>query len=274
MADTLRVAVVQLSSQEDVSRNLARATELALRASTEGAKLVVLPENFAYMGGSDEGKRAVAEPLEAEPRGPIMTALADIARRSGAYVVAGGMPERSDDADRPYNTCAVIAPDGTLAGRYRKVHLFDVEVGDGQRYRESASTMPGADAVVLPILGFRVGLSVCYDIRFPELYRKLADKGAEVIVVPAAFTLATGKDHWHVLLRARAIESQSYVAAAAQWGVHPKDRRTYGKSLIADPWGDVISQCSDGEGFTVATIDRARLDSVRSTLPSLRHRRL
>jgi predicted amidohydrolase len=273
MSDSLRVAVVQVSSQEDVAKNLARATELALSASGEGAKLLVLPENFAYMG-SEEGRRGVAERLDGDARGPIVSSLVELARRSGAYVVAGGMPERSDDPDRPFNTCAAFAPDGSLVGRYRKVHLFDVEVGDGQRYRESASTMPGTGAVVVSILGFKVGLSVCYDVRFPELYRKLADQGAEIIVVPAAFTLATGKDHWHVLLRARAIESQSYLAAAGQWGVHPRDRRTYGKSLVADPWGDVIAQCSDGEGYAVATVDRRRLESVRTNLPSLRHRRL
>jgi deaminated glutathione amidase len=273
MADTLRVGVVQMSSQDDVQRNLARAVELVAKAAAEGAKLVVLPENFAFMG-AEEGKRALAEPLDAATSGPIRTALADAAKRSGIYVVAGGMPERSGDADRPFNTCAVVAPDGSIAARYRKLHLFDVEVGDGQKYRESASTSPGAEPVVVSMLGFKVGLSVCYDVRFPELYRKLADLGAEVVVVPAAFTLATGKDHWHVLLRARAIECQAYVAAAAQWGVHPHDRRTYGKSLVADPWGDVIAQCSDGEGVTVATIDRRRLESVRANLPSLRHRKL
>lgn len=154
------------------------------------------------------------------------------------------------------------------------MHLFDVEVGDGQKYRESASTSAGTEPVVLSIHGFKVGLSVCYDVRFPELYRKLADLGAELVVVPAAFTLATGKDHWHVLLRARAIESQAYVAAAGQFGVHPHYCRTYGKSLVADPWGDVIVQCTDGEGVAVATVDWRRIDSVRANLPSLRHRRL
>ena len=280
MADALRVAVVQLSSQDDVAKNLARIAELVPRAAAEGAKLVVLPENFAYMG-TEEGRRGVAEKLDAadgatttDARGPVVTALAEAARRSNVHLVAGGMPERSADADRPFNTAAVFGPDGSLVGRYRKLHLFDVEVGDGQRYRESAGTTAGSEPVVLSIAGFKVGLSICYDVRFPELYRKLADQGAEIIVVPAAFTLATGKAHWHVLLRARAIESQAYVAAAAQWGVHPHDRRTYGKSLIADPWGDVIAQCSDGEGFAVATVERRRLESVRASLPSLRHRRL
>jgi predicted amidohydrolase len=272
MADALRVGVVQMSSQDDVAKNLARAGELVARAAAEGAKLVVLPENFAFMG-PEEGKRALAEKLD-DQGGPIVAALAEAAGRSGVHVVAGGMPERSGDHDRPFNTCAVVAPDGSVVARYRKLHLFDVEVGDGQRYRESASTSPGTEPVVVPVLGFRIGLSVCYDVRFPELYRKLADLGAEVVVVPAAFTLATGKDHWHVLLRARAIECQAYVAAAAQWGVHPHDRRTYGKSLVADPWGDVIVQCPEGEGVAVAAVERRRIESVRANLPSLRHRRI
>ncbi len=273
MVDALRIAVVQMSSQDDVAKNLARAAELGKRAVAEGARLIVLPENFAYFGPEDR-KRRGAERLDGDGRGPIATSIADIAQRSGAYVVAGGMPERSDDAERPFNTCLVIGPDGAPVGRYRKVHLFDVEVGDGQRYQESAATMPGTEPVVVSLAGFKVGLSICYDVRFPELYRRLADLGAEIVVVPAAFTLATGKDHWHVLLRARAIEGQAYVAAAAQWGVHPGGRRTYGKSLIADAWGDVIAQCSDGEGFAVATIERPKLDEVRARLPSLRHRRL
>jgi predicted amidohydrolase len=270
----LRVAAVQLSSQDDLGKNLSRAALLIDEACAAGARLVVLPENFALMGSSDEDKRAIAESFEETPAGPIVRAISDAARRTGAYVVAGGMPEKSGDRERPYNTCAVFGPDGKLVGRYRKVHLFDVEVGDGQRYRESASTTPGSEPLVIPVHGFQLGLSVCYDLRFPELYRKLVDRGAEVIVVPAAFTLATGKDHWHVLLRARAIESQAYVVAPAQWGTHPRGRRTYGKSLIADPWGDVIAQHGEGEGFVAATLSRSYLDSVRANLPSLRHRRL
>jgi predicted amidohydrolase len=272
MTEELRVGVVQMSSQDDLASNLARAVDLVDRAAAGGAKLVLLPENFAYMG-TDEGKRGVAEDLDGGVRGPILKALSDAARRAGIFIVAGGMPERSGDADRPHNACVVVGPDGAIVGRYRKVHLFDVDVGDGQRYRESASTAAGGDAVVVSLLGIKVGLSICYDLRFPELYRKLSDLGAELMVVPAAFTLATGKDHWHVLLRARAIESQAYVAAAAQWGTHPQGRRTYGKSLIADPWGDVIAQCPEGEGFAVAAFDRKHLDRIRATLPSLRHRR-
>jgi deaminated glutathione amidase len=273
MVEKLRVAAVQLSSQDDVAKNLARAAELVVRAGEGGANLVLLPENFAYLG-PEEGKRAIAEPVGGEPRGPILEALAGAARRARVHVIAGGMPERAADPARPYNACVVIAPDGAIVGKYRKVHLFDVDVGDGQRYCESASTTPGDVPVTVAVGGFWIGLSVCYDLRFPELYRKLAEAGSDVLVVPAAFTLATGKDHWHVLLRARAIESQAYVVAAAQWGAHPRGRRTYGKSLIADPWGDVIAQCPEGEGIAMADVERAYLAEVRAKLPALRHRKL
>jgi predicted amidohydrolase len=273
MAERLRVAAVQMSSQDDLAANLARAGELVARAAGAGAELVLLPENFAYFG-SEEGKRAVAEVVGDASSGPILGAVREAAHRHRVHVVAGGMPERAAEPARPYNACVVVSPDGKTLGKYRKVHLFDVDVGDGQRYCESASTTPGDELVTVAVAGFSVGLSVCYDLRFPELYRKLAAAGADVLIVPAAFTLATGKDHWHVLLRARAIESQAYVVAAAQWGTHPRGRRTYGKSLIADPWGDVVAQCAEGEGVAIADVDRAYIERVRSTLPALRHRRL
>jgi len=271
--DTLLVAAAQMSSQDDVGKNLARAGELVEEAAARGARLVLLPENFAYMG-TEEGRLEVAEAIDGPERGPIVKSLARAAQKSGVHVIAGGMPERSADPKRPHNASIVVAPDGALVARYRKIHLFDVDVGDGHAYRESANTSAGNEApAVVDIGGFRVGLSICYDLRFPELYRKLSDRGAEVITVPAAFTLATGKDHWHVLLRARAIEAQAYVVAAAQWGTHPRGRRTYGKSLVADPWGEIIAQRSEGEGIVLATIDRAYLRHVRQSLPSLTHRR-
>jgi predicted amidohydrolase len=265
------VGAVQLSSQADVSANLDRADALVGQAARRGAGLVLLPENFAFLGGGEEERRAIAEDLD-NP-GPIGKRLAEIARAHGVWLLAGGMPERSADRDRPYNTCAVLAPDGRLAARYRKIHLFDVDLAE-RSYRESSASMPGDAPVVVEAAGLPVGLSVCYDLRFPELYRALVTLGAQVLVVPAAFTVTTGKDHWHVLLRARAIEAQCYVIAAAQWGRHPGGRMTYGKSLIVDPWGEVIAQCSEGEGVITAAIDRAYLAQVRASLPSLRHRRL
>jgi deaminated glutathione amidase len=265
------VAAIQLSSQADVSANLDRADVLVAAAAQRGAKLVLLPENFAFLGGGEEERRALAEDLE-DP-GHIARRLAGMARAHGVWLIGGGMPERSHDRDRPYNTCVVFAPDGQLAARYRKIHLFDVDLAE-RPYRESAASSPGREPVTVEAAGLRVGLSVCYDLRFPELYRALSSAGAEVLVVPAAFTVTTGKDHWHVLLRARAIEAQAYVIAAAQWGKHPGGRLTYGKSCIVDPWGEVIAQASEGEGVITAAVDRGYLEQVRASLPALRHRRL
>ncbi len=273
--DDAIVAVVQLESQDRVGENLERACDVLRRARRAGATLALLPENFAYMGAEEE-KRSLAETVSTSAHpgdGPILSALREVAKSEGLYVIAGGMPERSDDPERPYNTSVVLTPAGTVSATYRKVHLFDVEVGDGQRYRESAATSPGDRAVVADVGGLRTGLSVCYDLRFPELYRALVDAGAVALTVPAAFTLVTGKDHWHVLLRARAIENGAWVLAAAQGGAHPRGRRTYGKSCVVDPWGDVVAQASEGPGFAVARVDRARVDSVRASLPCLAHRR-
>lgn len=274
MQERVVAAAVQMNSQADVAKNLARAEFLVDEAAKRGARIVVLPENFAFMGGEDDERLRVAEQLDSDSPGAIRTFLETNAKKHRVWILAGGLPEASADAVRVHNTCVVVGPDGNMTARYRKIHMFDVEVGDGQRYRESASCAPGDKPVVASVAGANVGLSICYDLRFPELYRTLIAEGAEVLVVPAAFTLATGKDHWHVLLRARAIESQCYVIAAAQWGTHPKGRRTFGKSCIVDPWGEVIAQASEGEGVAVATLDPAYLQHVRASLPSLQHRRL
>jgi predicted amidohydrolase len=266
----LGVCAVQLSSQADLAQNLERAREQVRRAAQRGAELVLLPENFAFFGPEAE-KRAVAEPLQG---GAITSALVDMAKESAVFLVGGGFPERSADPERPHNTLLVVGPDGGLLGHYRKIHLFDVELGAGGSYSESAATAAGTSVVVVDIAGFKVGLSICYDLRFPELYRALSEQGAEVLLVPAAFTLHTGKDHWHVLLRARAIEAQAFVVAAAQYGQHPGGRHTYGHSLVVDPWGTVIAEASDGVGLASATLERARLDAVRRSLPSLKHRKL
>lgn len=266
----LGVAAVQLQSQADVTQNLEQARELVRCAARRGAELVLLPENFAFFG-AEADKRGIAEPLSG---GPIVSALADMARESSVYLVGGGFPEQSGDAERPHNTALVLGPDGSQLAAYRKIHLFDVELGAGGSYSESAATMAGSAPVVIDVAGFKLGLSICYDLRFPELYRALSEQGADALLVPAAFTLHTGKDHWHVLLRARAIEAQAFVVAAAQHGTHPGGRQTYGHSLVVDPWGTVIAQASDGPGLACATLERARLESVRRSLPSLLHRKL
>lgn len=267
--DELGVAAVQLSSQADVAKNLESCRRLVGRAASRGAELVLLPENFAFFGPETE-KRRVAEGLD----GAIGSALREMAREHGVCVVGGGFPERSVDAERPHNTLLVVGPDGKDLATYRKIHLFDVELGSGGSYSESAATSAGSSVVVVEVGGFQLGLSICYDLRFPELYRALSEQGAEVLLVPAAFTLHTGKDHWHVLLRARAIEAQAFVVAAAQQGAHYAGRQTYGHSLVCDPWGTVIAEAPDGEGVVSATLERARLAAVRNSLPSLRHRKL
>ncbi len=268
----MRIAACQLNSQDDLGKNLAAVRLRVEEAARQGARVVVLPENFAFMGGTDEERRAVAESLDAD--GPIVSTLRGLAEEHRVHLFAGGMPERSVDPARPHNTHVVVTPEGAISAAYRKIHLFDVSVGDGQTYAESAAVTPGEDVVTARAEGFVFGLSVCYDLRFPELYRALVDRGAEVLLVPAAFTMVTGKDHWHALLRARAIENQTYVVAAAQWGRHPKGRQTFGKSLVVDPWGDVVAQASEGEGVVVTELSRERLERVRASLPSLVHRRL
>jgi predicted amidohydrolase len=270
------VAAVQLSSQDDVAKNLERATTLVERAADAGARLVALPENFAFMG-EEAARLAIAEPIDGRaPRGAILEAVAAVAKRRSVWIVAGGMPAASDDPGRPYNASVLVAPSGEIAAVYRKIHLFDVSLADGTELKESAQTTPGPDAhvAVTEVDGVPLGMTVCYDLRFPELYRRLGEAGARVVTVPAAFTLTTGKDHWHVLLRARAIENQVYVVAPAQHGKHPRGRQTYGKSLVVDPWGDVLAQAPEGEGFCVANLDFAYQDRVRRSLPCLSHRRI
>jgi len=271
-SDSLRVAAVQLSSQDNLEENLAICREQIAAVASQGAKVVLLPENFAYMG-PEPGKHTVAERL-GDTSAPIQRTLGDAARAHRISIIAGGLAERSDDPRRPYNTCAVFAESGDVVASYRKIHLFDVDLADGTTLRESAGSSAGDEPVAVSLGGFSVGLSICYDLRFPELYRALVDRGAELLVVPAAFTLHTGKDHWHVLLRARAIESQCFVLAAAQWGKHPQGRTTYGHSLVVDPWGTIIAEASDRIGAVVADVSREDLRRVRASVPCLQHRRL
>ncbi len=271
----LTAAVVQLNCQDDVAANLERARLWVAEAARAGARLVALPENFAFMGEESQ-KRSIAEEVDGAASGPIVAMLRDAASQAGVFLVAGGMPEKSGDADRPYNTSLLVSPAGKIVAAYRKIHLFDVDLPDGTSLKESRATTAGPTdpLVTAEVDGAPLGMTVCYDVRFPELYRALEREGARLVTVPAAFTLTTGKDHWHVLLRARAIENQVFVLAPAQTGKHPKGRQTYGKSLIVDPWGDVLAQCGEGEGFAIARLDFAYQDRVRASLPSPRHRRL
>ena len=254
-----------MTSTADRAGNIATAGALVGRAAEAGARLVVLPEKWPFIHGPRTGEGA--EALD----GPSLTAARGWARDLGIAVLAGSVIEARDDG-RAHNTSVLVGPDGGVAATYRKLHMFDVDIG-GVSYRESAATAPGDAIVVAETLGRRVGMSVCYDLRFPELYRRLADGGADVIVVPAAFTAATGKDHWEPLLRARAIENQAFVIAAGQYGTHDDGTVSHGRSMIIDPWGVVLAQAPDGEGVAVADLDFARMAEIREHLPALRHRR-
>ena len=263
-------ACAQLTSRADVAENLATCGRLVADAAARGAQLIVLPENFAFIGLGEEDKMAVAESLGS---GPIQDALAGMAAANKIWLVAGGFPERAE-AGKVHNTCLVFGPDGARVAEYRKIHLFDVQIPGAAEFRESRTVAPGATPVVVETALAPVGLSICYDVRFPELYRELARRGARVIVVPAAFTMHTGKDHWHALLRARAIENQVYVLAAAQFGRANEKRQCFGHSLIVDPWGTVLADAADREGVVLAEIDLDLQDRVRRELPVLDHRRL
>jgi predicted amidohydrolase len=266
---TYLLGAVQMTSTGDRARNLATALRLVNEAADLGAKLVGLPENFAFMG-RDEERIHGAETLD----GPTVSALREVARARGIFVLAGSIAERVDDPGKTANTSVLVSDDGSIAAAYRKIHLFDVNIPDGARYAESETVLPGDKAVLASTALGRIGLTVCYDLRFPELYRALAVLGAEVITIPAAFTLFTGKDHWEVLIRARAIENLAYVMAPAQVGRHSANRVTFGNAMIVDPWGVVLARCPDGEGVCVAPFRRERLEQVRRELPALKHRKL
>lgn len=265
------VGVLQMTSTPDVEANLSTVERLCRRGAERGAELLLVPECFAFLGPEDE-KLPLAEPLPAG--GPILERCQHLARELGAELVLGGFWESGDDPKKVKNACVHLAADGAVRSIYRKIHLFDVDLPDGTRLVESETVEAGDTTVVSQAPFGGLGLSVCYDLRFPELYRALVDEGAVALAVPAAFTLTTGKDHWHVLLRARAIEQQSYVLAAAQTGHHHGRRISYGHALIVDPWGTVLAQCGEGQGVAVATIEPALVESIRTSLPSLKHRRL
>jgi predicted amidohydrolase len=265
----MRAAVIQMTSIPDLEPNLARAAHWIARAAEAGAQLVALPENLPFLREEDAGPNPAAQELD----GSIVAFLRDEAKRHNVVLAAGTLPERVPGSERVYNTSVVIEADGTVCGIYRKIHLFDVALS-GATHQESRYVAPGEEVVVAETSCGTLGLSVCYDLRFPELYRELVDRGARILLVPAAFTVPTGRDHWEVLLRARAIESQAFVLAAAQFGAHTPRRRSYGRSMIVDPWGVVLCTVPDGEGFGLADLDFDRLEEIRERLPALRHRRL
>ncbi len=264
----MRIAVCQLNAREDRAANLQVARGLLERAAAAGADLAVLPEYVDYLGPADHAPEP--EPVDGE----FAAFFSDAARQLGIWVHAGSFHEIGPDPTHTYNTSLVYGRDGGLAALYRKIHLYDAEIPGRVSYRESASVAAGSEPVVLGVEGVGVGLSICYDLRFPELYRRLASGGATVLVVPAAFMLHTGRDHWDVLLRARAIENQCFVLAAAQIGDHEPGRSCYGRSMVVDPWGTVLAQAPDQPGVVIADLDFDRLASIRAELPSLANRRL
>jgi deaminated glutathione amidase len=263
----MRAAAVQLNSTDDKQRNLEAAERLVHDAAADGAELIALPEKWNLLGGG-EALRAGAEQLD----GSTITAARSWARELGVYLVAGSIAEHRPDHERLFNTSVLIGPDGDVESVYRKIHMFDVDVG-GVAYRESEHEQPGGEIVLAHAGDVPVGMTVCYDLRFPELYRILAVRGARVLVVPSAFTLHTGKDHWEVLLRARAIENSAFVLAPNQIGEAPPHYRSYGRSMILDPWGVVLATASDEECFVAAELDFALQDRIRESLPSLANRR-
>ncbi len=267
----MKVAAIQMTSGLDVAANLATAGRLLAAAAADGAGLAVLPENFAFMGRDERDRLAIAED---DGAGPIQDFLADTAARLRLTLVGGTIPIRvATDAARVAAASVVHGPDGRRVGRYDKIHLFDVDLPDGGgAYRESAGIRAGATPEVVTTPLGPTGITVCYDLRFPELYRLLVARGAVLLVVSAAFTVPTGEAHWEVLLRARAIENLTAVVAAAQWGEHANGRRTWGHSLVLDAWGRILAEKAHGEGYALAEIDLARQASLRTEFPALTHR--
>lgn len=267
-------AVLQMTSGASVEANLAMARSLLERARAAGAVLAVLPENFSIMGRNEEDKLAVAEDLG---EGPIQACLARTAKELRLWIVGGTIPIKAADEPQRVSAASLVFDDtGKFVGRYDKIHLFDVDIPQREeRYRESATIAPGTAQNVVKTAVGRVGMSVCYDVRFPELFRSLQAQGAEVFTVPSAFTAPTGRAHWELLLRARAVENLCYVLAAAQGGVHENGRETYGDSLIVDPWGHVLARVAEpGPGLALAEIDLTLQNDLRTRFPVLNHRRL
>lgn len=267
-----RVAAIQMASGPNVRANLTEAGRLVSRAVDAGAELVILPENFAIMGMTEEDKVKVRE---TEGQGPIQAFLSEQARQHGIWIVGGTIPLTAKDSQHVRAACLLFDDQGTLKARYDKVHLFDVHLLESQEtYDESTTTEPGDSATVVDTPFGRLGLAVCYDLRFPELFRRMSDEGAELFAIPSAFTALTGKAHWEVLVRARAIENLCYVVAAAQGGYHVNGRETHGDSMIVDPWGSVLDRLPRGTGFVLSAMDIDKVRNTRRNFPVLKHRKI
>ena len=269
-----RIAALQLSSGPDVVRNLEAAEVLLAEAASADVDIAVLPENFAHMPLSESERLKTAE---SPGEGPIQEFLARCARQHGLWVIGGSVPLKSDEEARVFAACLGFNPDGELVARYDKIHLFDVTLATGKRYAESDSMVHGDPADNISVMATPwggIGLSICYDVRFPELYRRLSAVGMTALVVPAAFTRETGEAHWEILLRARAVENLAYVIGAGQYGTHPNGRSTWGHSMIVDPWGKILSELPVGDGVVHAELDLSALEELRDRFPCLDHRRL
>ena len=272
MSERFTAACIQLNSARDVAPNIAAASELVRRAREKGADLIMTPE----VSDMIEPNRALRlEKARAEADHPMLAACRDLARETGAWLLLGSAVVRRDDGndDRLANRSFLIAPDGGIAARYDKIHMFDVELAGGESYRESNAFRPGEQAVLAPLPWGVLGMTICYDLRFPYLYRALAKGGADFLSIPSAFTVPTGRAHWHVLMRARAVETGCFVFAPAQWGEHAEGRKTYGHSLIVAPWGEILAEAADGTGFITAEVDPTKIAEARGKVPSLTHDR-
>jgi predicted amidohydrolase len=271
MSGTFKAACIQLSSAREIEPNIVAAADLVRRAREAGAELIMTPEVSDMMEPKRPLRLAKAKD---EANHAMLAACAELARETGAHLLLGSAVVRREDGDeRLANRSFLITPDGAIAARYDKIHMFDVELAGGESYRESNAFRPGEAAVLAPLPWGVLGMSVCYDLRFPQLYRALAQAGADFLSIPSAFTVPTGRAHWHVLVRARAIENGAFVFAPAQWGEHAEGRKTYGHSLIVAPWGEILAEAEDGAGFIIAEVDPAETAKARRAVPSLTHDR-
>ncbi len=267
-----KVAALQMSSGPNIQANLDEAAKLIEQAASQGAELIVLPENFSQMPTNDQER---VDNAETDGDGVVQTFLANQAKKNKVWIVGGTVPIQSAEENRPYASSLVFNDQGERVARYNKIHMFDVLIEENnETYNESATTMPGEDVVVIDTPFGRMGLSVCYDLRFPELYRTMIDEGMEVCILPAAFTAYTGQSHWEPLIRARAIENQCYIVASAQGGYHLNNRQTYGHSMIVNPWGNVLGSVGTGPGVVITEVDRELLLSTRKNFQVLNHRRM